>query len=112
MTATEVKWVISNCDHFCGTRMHACIAAISQGIPTSAIAYSGKTEGVFASVGCESYVIDPREFDSGACSKRLLANIERSLSESTDFASEKHSRDHQLKTQVNQICTQIKDACG
>lgn len=56
----EVKWLIGQCDWFCGTRMHACIAAISQGVPTLGIAYSDKTEGVFGSVGLRKCVMDAR----------------------------------------------------
>lgn len=57
----QIKWVISNCDWFCGTRMHATIAALSTGVPTAAVAYSLKTAGVFESCGQGRHVIDPRE---------------------------------------------------
>jgi polysaccharide pyruvyl transferase WcaK-like protein len=56
----EIKGVISLCDFFIGTRMHACIAAISQCIPTAAVAYSKKFAGVFDSVGVGECVIDAR----------------------------------------------------
>jgi colanic acid/amylovoran biosynthesis protein len=57
---SEVKWLISRMDWFCGTRMHATIAALSSGIPTAAVAYSDKTLGVFATCGQASQVFDPR----------------------------------------------------
>ena len=57
---SEAKWIISKVDWFCGTRMHATIAALSSGVPTTSIAYSGKTIGVFASMGVEDCVIDAR----------------------------------------------------
>ena len=47
----EVKGIIGLCDFFIGSRMHACIAAISQGVPTAAVAYSKKFHGVFEGVG-------------------------------------------------------------
>lgn len=56
----EIKYIIGLCDFFIGARMHACIAALSQGIPTVGIAYSDKFAGVFESVGTGSMVIDPR----------------------------------------------------
>jgi polysaccharide pyruvyl transferase WcaK-like protein len=40
--------------------MHACIAALSQGIPAVGIAYSGKFQGVFESVGVGDCVADAR----------------------------------------------------
>ena len=37
--------------------MHACIAALSHGIPTTAVAYSKKFIGFFDSVGLGDYVM-------------------------------------------------------
>lgn len=59
--ARELKWVIGQSDWACATRMHAAIAAISQGIPTAAVAYSDKTKGVFETAGISNAVIDPRD---------------------------------------------------
>lgn len=56
----EVKSVIERCDFFVGARMHACIAALSQCVPTVAMAYSGKFLGVLKSVGMDSAVADLR----------------------------------------------------
>lgn len=56
----EIKHVIGLCDFFLGARMHSCIAALSQGIPTVGLAYSKKFSGVFGSVGVEDHVIDLR----------------------------------------------------
>ena len=57
---SEVKWVISQLDWFCGTRMHSTIAGLSTGVPTTAIAYSLKTQGVFETCGQGDHVVDPR----------------------------------------------------
>ena len=57
---SEMKWIISQCNWFCGTRMHATIAALSTGVPTAGIAYSPKTQGVFETCGQGGHVIDPR----------------------------------------------------
>jgi len=54
----EIKYVIGLCDFFIGSRMHACIAALSQSIPAVGIAYSKKFHGVFESVGLGDYVAD------------------------------------------------------
>ena len=56
----EIKGVISECDFFLGARMHACIAAISQSIPTLCHAYSDKFTGVMSMVGMEHTVVDMR----------------------------------------------------
>lgn len=57
---SETKWVISQTEWFCSTRMHAAIAALSSGVPSAAIAYSVKTLGVFESCGQGAHVADPR----------------------------------------------------
>lgn len=55
---SAAKWLISRVDWFCGTRMHAAIAALSTATPACAIAYSVKTKGVFATCGQADHVAD------------------------------------------------------
>lgn len=59
----EIKALIGQCDFFIGSRMHACIAAISQCIPSVGLAYSRKFQGVFKSIGVEELIIDIRKHD-------------------------------------------------
>ena len=61
----EIKWVIGQCDWFCGTRMHSTIAALSSGVPTAAIAYSIKTQGIFDACASGDAVSDPMTLDTG-----------------------------------------------
>jgi polysaccharide pyruvyl transferase WcaK-like protein len=69
----EMKALIGRCDFFLGSRMHACIAAISQCVPAVGLAYSRKFHGVFESVGMEEWVIDIRECDGDA----VVAAVDR-----------------------------------
>jgi len=62
----EIKHIIGLCDFFVGSRMHACIAALSQGIPAVGVAYSDKFFGVFDSVGAGGMVVDPRRLSAEA----------------------------------------------
>jgi polysaccharide pyruvyl transferase WcaK-like protein len=57
---SEIKYVIGRCDFFIGSRMHACIAAVSQSVPAVSIAYSRKFIGVMDTVGMGDCVADPR----------------------------------------------------
>ncbi len=57
---SEIKAVIGQCNFFLGARMHACIAAISQGIPCVGLAYSRKFLGVFETAGVQNMVLDMR----------------------------------------------------
>ncbi len=75
-TARAVKSVIRRCDWFCGMRMHATIAGLSSGVPTSAIAYSPKTLGVFETCGQGYRVVDPRELDTDDVVAGLVRSYE------------------------------------
>jgi len=67
----EAKWIIAQCDWFCGTRMHSTIAALSSGVPAAAISYSPKTLGVFESCAQGTHVADPRQLDTGEVAEQL-----------------------------------------
>jgi len=56
----EIKSVIAQCDFFVGARMHSCIAALSQSVPTAAMAYGDKFAGVLRSAGMQDAVADLR----------------------------------------------------
>lgn len=73
----EIKHLIGQCDFFLGSRMHACIAALSQCVPAVGLAYSRKFAGVLNSVGGGSRVVDLREADEG----ETLSVVERALEE-------------------------------
>jgi polysaccharide pyruvyl transferase WcaK-like protein len=68
----EIKGIIGRCDFFIGSRMHACIAALSNGVPCAGVAYSMKFAGVFATVGMESWVVDGREATNEQAVARIL----------------------------------------
>lgn len=59
----ELKALVGRCEFFLGSRMHACIAALSQGVPAIGLAYSRKFRGVYASLDVEDLVIDLRDSD-------------------------------------------------
>lgn len=56
----QIKHIVGMTDFFIGTRMHSCIAALSQGIPAVGLAYSKKFKGVFETVGAQDAVADMR----------------------------------------------------
>ena len=73
----ETKWVIGRMDFFVGARMHACIAALSQGVPAVGLAYSDKFLGVFESAGVGSVVIDLRKMEQSEVIDKTLSAFER-----------------------------------
>ncbi|NJL30325.1 MAG: hypothetical protein HC898_01105 [Phycisphaerales bacterium] len=48
------------CELMIGARMHACIGAVSQGVPTLTLAYSKKAAGVMGVLGNAAPVLDLR----------------------------------------------------
>lgn len=54
----EIKQLIWNFDFFIGTRMHSNIFATSMFIPTIAIAYEKKTNGIMHTVDLDDYVLE------------------------------------------------------
>jgi polysaccharide pyruvyl transferase WcaK-like protein len=52
----EAKSYIATLDFFCGSRMHACIAAFSSGVPVVPLAYSRKFVGLFATLGYDETI--------------------------------------------------------
>jgi polysaccharide pyruvyl transferase WcaK-like protein len=59
----NLKYLIGSCDFFIGSRMHACIAAVSQCVPAVSLAYSSKFAGVMETVGLSHLVADLRASD-------------------------------------------------
>ena len=73
LDARELKWLIDQTDWFCGTRMHSTIAGLSSGVPTTALAYSLKTRGVFATCAMVDSVVDLRDTSE----HEALASLQR-----------------------------------
>jgi len=90
----NIKYIIGLCDFFIGSRMHACIAALSQSIPAVGIAYSKKFHGVFESVGLGDCVADAYQCDSNA---KLLSTVETAF----------EKRD-QTRKDLNKVIPKIK----
>jgi len=73
----EIKYIIGSCDFFVGSRMHACIAAVSQYVPAVSIAYSDKFIGVMETLGIASLVTDARKMSH----QEILASIDRAYAD-------------------------------
>lgn len=73
----QIKHIIGQCDFVVGSRMHACIAALSQGVPAMAIAYSDKFIGVMETIGVPSLVMDPRKMTQ----EDILQHVSRVFAE-------------------------------
>jgi len=81
----QIKYLIGCCDFFMGTRMHACIAALSQYVPAVGLAYSDKFVGVFESVGVGDLIADLRTEN-----EQILACVQDTFNKRTEIAEKLH----------------------
>ena len=89
---SEIKALIGICNIFYGSRLHSCIAALSQSIPTVGISYSTKFKGVYESLQIQDYIID-------ACSKSQAEIIQMAL----DFYAQKDQIANKLKKIIPEV---------
>lgn len=75
LTPSELIALIAQMDAFAGTRMHSNIFALLGRVPTLAVSYLPKTNGIMRMLGLEDWVIDIDEVTPG----RLAAALERLL---------------------------------
>ncbi len=108
LNPSEMKGVISRLDWFCGTRMHSTIAALSTGVPVAAIAYSGKTLGVFESCGQGEQVADPRQLDTA----EVRSKVWRSWCERERLREELQRELPGVLAKCRQQAREIVLACG
>ena len=73
----EIKALIGRCSFFLGSRMHACIAALSQCVPAVGLGYSAKFQGVFGTIGVDDLVVDLREHDLLSAVREIDSIYER-----------------------------------
>jgi polysaccharide pyruvyl transferase WcaK-like protein len=87
-TERELKWIIGRTHFFIGSRMHACIAALSQYVPAVGLAYSQKFLGVFESAGVGDAIIDLRTADVEDTLTRVLSALDRRAGLQTQLMSQ------------------------
>jgi polysaccharide pyruvyl transferase WcaK-like protein len=77
--ACQLKYIISQCDYFVGSRMHSTLASLSSMVPTLSIAYSPKYLGINNDIfGHTDYVIPVQELDGPKLIQKFSALKESS----------------------------------
>jgi len=99
----QVKYLIGCCDFFLGSRMHSCIAAISQCVPAIGLAYSGKFIGVFESAGVGNYVVDLRTEDE----LKILQQVQEAFCNRQETIETLRNTIPQIKKQVMQLFEEV-----
>lgn len=106
----EIKGLIGQCHFFIGSRMHACIAALSQGIPSVAVAYSRKFVGVFHSVSMEDWVIDAAQVETAAAVLRTIKLFEKRTHAVTGLKAAVSAAQDQLECLFATLVATTEDA--
>lgn len=99
----EIKALIGHCNFFIGSRMHACIAALSQCIPAVGLAYSRKFRGVFASIEMHELVADLREDDH----RTVLKHIDWCYRHRIEIGSKLHEKMPLVRDSVLNLFTKL-----
>jgi colanic acid/amylovoran biosynthesis protein len=102
----EFKGVISKCDLFIGSRMHANIAALSTNVPTIAIAYSHKTYGIMERFNQEKYVCDIMKLSE----KELINKINDALKNKKKIIEQLKEKNEKVKGNKEVLKKIILDA--
>ncbi len=102
----EIKYIIGLCDFFIGSRMHACIAALSQFIPAVAIAYSPKFFGVIQTIEMESLVADPKRMNS----ERVISVINQAYEQRDELCAKLETKIPEVQRAILAEFRRIVDA--
>jgi colanic acid/amylovoran biosynthesis protein len=99
LSERQLKWVIGRMHFFIGARMHACIAALSQYVPTVGLAYSDKFFGVFQSAGVGGAIIDLRTTSE----VEVLQRTRRALDLRFEYRAELQRQIPRIEREIRQV---------
>ena len=94
----EIKAMASKCDYFIGTRMHSNIFATSMKIPTTAIAYEKKTNGIMETVNMSDYVV---EIDT-ITKEELINTIEKMINNREEIIKILNKRIPEIREEIEE----------
>jgi polysaccharide pyruvyl transferase WcaK-like protein len=97
LRADEIKGIISLCELFVASRMHAAIASVSTCVPTICLTYGKKFEGIIGEMcGLEDYLVKGEGQDLGALLEALKTKLRKASKEQREIREK-------LKMKVQEI---------
>ena len=108
-SALHLKGVIGSARLVVGSRFHALVSALSQGVPALAIGWSHKYEMLFADYDCVDHVVNPL-MDRDALTELVRAMAEGSLREQTVAAL--HRQVTKQREGAREMWSEIKAVLG
>jgi len=101
----QIKSLIGRCTFFIGSRMHACIAAVSQGVPAVPVAYSDKFVGVMQTINIASLVADARKMTE----QEILTLVGKALERRESIRELLEQTMPAVRENVLSVFTQLQD---
>lgn len=92
----EIKQLIWNFDYFIGTRMHSNIFATSMIIPTIAIAYEKKTNGIMHTVELDDFVLEMNNLKF----EYLKEKTEKQISDDKKIRMQLENRINEIRIEI------------
>jgi polysaccharide pyruvyl transferase WcaK-like protein len=105
----DAKGYIAGLDFFAGARMHACIAALSAGVPVVPMAYSRKFNGLFGTLGYRP-LADCKALDTGAVVAAVLQGYGHREAMRAEVAKALGSVAQKLGQYAEFLATQLRHA--
>ncbi len=105
---SEAKTYISGLDFFTGSRMHACIAAISSGVPTVPVAYSRKFEGLLGALGYQ-WTVDGKAATTQEAIDGVIAGFDNRAKLSEDAKAATSNAQSQLDDYVAKMTEEFRE---
>lgn len=96
-TPEEIKWLISKCDFFIGSRFHSLIASISSSVPSIAIGWHWKYNEMMEWVDLDGNVIQYWELNS----KKLINLFEHNFNRRENVKSKLGYKNVEIKAKAN-----------
>ena len=105
----EMKYMISRCRFFIGSRTHSTISALSSGVPTISLSYSMKSRGINRDVvGNEDFVLATAELSFEGL-RNMFCNLRKREEE---FRSSLQSRIPAVKEKARQNARYLGELLG
>ena len=103
LSPLEIKSLIGNMNYFIGTRMHSNIFALSMKVPTLAISYEMKTNGIMNMLDLDDYIVS---IDS-ISENELITKFDNLISNSVEIKNKLYNKIDEIRYKLVDVIEKI-----